>query len=383
MSKWVNSFRTKVKKLLPTSKRRIVEEQYEFKEDLGTGNYSVVKKAVHKKTGEVVAIKIYDKRHISVFDKGCINTEVEILKTLKHPNVINIKEAYNGPKRLYIVMEFMGGGELLGLIQKRKVFPEKEACKIFHQIVSALSYLHSIGIVHRDIKPDNLLLTTQGEDAVVKIADFGFAKRIGDGFLHTPCGSPVYTAPEIIREEAYNKSVDMWSLGVLLYILLCGFPPFYHRDPNKLFDVIEKGVFDFPAAQWSNISAPAKELISSLLRLDPSERLTAQQVLAHSWLSPSTTTSDTTLTPRDSEKNNDTKEKKSSREVPFQLDDNLTWKKKGKNPYMYSGEMNSTDVNSSLETNSGGEVTDASYSFEVRLDDLSVKSYSSTTEEYV
>jgi len=312
--------------------------------------------------------------------------------------VVNIKEAYDGPKRLYIVMEFMGGGELLGLIQKRKVLPEKEACKIFYQLVSALAYLHSLGIVHRDVKPDNLLLTTEGDEAVLKIADFGFAKRIGDGVLHTPCGSPVYTAPEIIREESYNKSVDMWSSGVLLYILLCGFPPFYHRDPNKLFEVIEKGVFHFPDAQWSNISSTAKELVSSLLKLVPEERLTAKQVLAHPWLSaltsnpPTTTTtttttttinSDTSLTPRGTEKNSETKEKKTSREgsPSFQLDDAALVLDFAKNKNFSSSSLYISETpsrnSSSGECLSGGDANSAasSYSFEVRIDELSVDEY--------
>lgn len=374
MSKWVHSFRSKVKKLLPISKRRIVEETYEFKEDLGLGNYSVVKKAVHRKTGEVVAIKIYDKRHLPIFDKGCISTEVEILKSLRHPNVINIKEAYDAPKKLYIVMEFMEGGELLDLIRKRKVFPEREACKIFFQTISALAYLHSIGIIHRDIKPDNLLLNTTGEDAIVKIADFGFAKRIGDGVLHTPCGSPVYTAPEIVREEAYNKSADMWSAGVLLYILLCGFPPFYHRDPNKLFDEIEKGVFDFPDPHWTNISASAKELVSMLLTLDPSARLTAQQALVHPWLNPNSVVA--TVEKNESAKTDKDLEKSGSEESFQYSEAEYVWKQKpemtkGKGPCSYtsgdSGEVNSGEINSAT----------SSYTFEVRMDEESAKSDSS------
>jgi len=284
MSKWVKSIRAQVKKILPVSKRRIVHDKYQMKEDLGEGNGSVVRRAVNKVTGEIVAIKVYDKTRLSFLERECISTEVEILKCISHPNVISLKESYDSHKKLYIVMEYMGGGELLDYIRKRKVFPEKEASNIFFQVISAISHLHSQGIVHRDVKPDNLLLTSTGEDMVVKLADFGFASRIGDGILHVPCGSPVYAAPEIVLEKPYDKSVDMWSAGVLLYILLCGYPPFYHRDLTKLFKEIEKGVFDFPAPQWTDISASAKELVTSLLKLNPSERLTAQQVLVHPWL---------------------------------------------------------------------------------------------------
>jgi calcium/calmodulin-dependent protein kinase I len=363
-----------VKKLLPISKRRIVEDTYEFKEDLGVGHYSVVKKAVHKKTGEVVAIKIYDKRHIPLFDKGCISAEVEILKSLKHSNVIYMKEAYATPKKLYIVLEYMEGGELLDLIRKRKVFPEREASKIFFQVISALGYLHSMGIVHRDIKPDNLLLTTTSDDAVVKLADFGFAKRIGDGVLHTPCGSPVYTAPEIVREEPYNQAVDMWSAGVLLYILLCGFPPFYHRDPNKLFDVIEKGVFDFPDPQWTNISNTAKELVSGLLTLDPANRLTAQQVLLHPWFNQNPDQSNEKI---EVKLEKATSEKSLSSEEASQYTGSAysVWKRtmdKGKEPYSFP------NGDSSVEAHSG-ELNSAtsSFIFEVRIDEESVKSDSS------
>jgi len=283
MSKWVNQFRSKVKKMLPHSRKRVLDETYDIKDTLGGGIFSVVKKAVNRKTGELVAIKIYEKSRLTSYDRDCTTTEVELLKSLKHPNIISVRDCIDTRSKLYLVEELMTGGDLLEAIRKKKVFSEKEACRVFIQIMTAIAYLHANGIAHRDIKPDNILLNGDSEDPVVKLADFGFAKKVGSGILHTPCGSPVYTAPEIVREDSYDKSVDVWSAGVLLYLLLCGYPPFYHQDPTKLFEEIKKAVFDFPPEQWSTVSDSAKDLVSAMLKADPTERITAQQVLDHPW----------------------------------------------------------------------------------------------------
>lgn len=271
--------------MLPHSRKMILDETYDMRDTLGEGVLAVVKRAVNKKNGELLAIKIYDKNRMTCYDKECMDTEVELLKSLKHPNIVSVKGCIDTRGKLYLIEELMGGGDLLEAIRKRKVFPEKEARRLFTQILSAIAFLHSNGVVHRDIKPDNMLLSSDSDEAVVvKLADFGFAKRVGSGILHTPCGSPVYTAPEIAREDSYDKSVDVWSAGVLLYILLCGYPPFYHPDPGKLFEEIKKGVYDFPKEQWGSVSANAKDLVCHMLKANPADRITAQQALEHPWI---------------------------------------------------------------------------------------------------
>jgi len=201
-----------------------------------------------------------------------------------HPNIIKLKEVYEDRKRLILVLEFMKGGELLQHIRRKKFYSEKEASSIIQKVIEAAAYLHKNGVVHRDLKPENLLFTSEEDDAELKIADFGFARYIGEGVLQTPCGSPAYVAPEIVNEEDYNKAVDMWSIGVILYILLCGFPPFYHDNTEKIFVQIKEGKFSFPDPYWTKVSASAKELVSLLLKVDPKERITAEDALKHPWI---------------------------------------------------------------------------------------------------
>jgi len=282
-ARFLTEFGLKVKGILPRKKK--IEDVYEIKSIIGSGNYSVVKYGVHKKTGEEVALKIIEKELVSDYERENLSTEIEILREYgNHPNIITLKEVFEDRKRLILVLEFMKGGELLQRIRKKKRYSEKEASYIIKKVVQAAAYLHKNGIVHRDFKPENLLFTSEEEDAELKIADFGFARYIGEGFLKTPCGSPAYVAPEIVKEQNYNKSVDMWSIGVILYILLCGFPPFYHENTEKIFLQIQEGKFDFPPPYWTKISASAKELVSLLLKVDPKERITAEDTLLHPWI---------------------------------------------------------------------------------------------------
>jgi calcium/calmodulin-dependent protein kinase I len=282
-ARFFSEFSLKVKKVLPRKKK--IEDSYEIKNELGSGHYSIVKRGVHKKTGEEVALKIIEKELLSEFEKEHLSTEIEILKIYgTHPNIITLRDVYEDRKRLVLVMDCMRGGDLLQHIKKKKYFSEKEASSIIKKVIKAIAYLHKNGIVHRDIKPDNLLFTSEDDNAEVKIADFGFARYIGDAGLREPCGSPAYVAPEIVNEENYNKAVDMWSVGVTLYILLCGFPPFYDEIMEKLFVQIKEGRYDFPDPYWTKVSASAKELISSMLKVNPKERITAEDALAHPWI---------------------------------------------------------------------------------------------------
>jgi len=225
-----------------------------------------------------------------------LETEVSILKKVQHPNIIALKEFIDTPKKLYLVMELVTGGELFNKIIELGSYTEAVASKCIQKVLSAVKYLHDMGVVHRDLKPTNLLLKSPDDITDVKIADFGLSKIIGDSaLLQTACGTPIYVAPEVLSGEGYEKTVDLWSVGVIMYILLCGFPPFFDDGTNMglLFDQIMSGDFEYPDPYWTHISASAKDLINNLLVVDPKKRFTADQALQHPWILSSG--SDTTL----------------------------------------------------------------------------------------
>eukprot|EP01111_Echinosteliopsis_oligospora_P018299 TRINITY_DN8296_c0_g1_i1.p1 TRINITY_DN8296_c0_g1~~TRINITY_DN8296_c0_g1_i1.p1 ORF type:complete len:259 (+),score=50.44 TRINITY_DN8296_c0_g1_i1:389-1165(+) len=182
-------------------------------------------------------------------------------------------------------MELMTGGDLFDLIRKKKYLNETEASKIISQILSAVAFLHKNGVIHTDIKADNTLLNFEHDEPAVKLADFGFAQKIGNGKSNTPCGSFIYSAPEIIKQQSYDKSVDIWSVGVLLYILLCGFPPFYDEDQEKLIEYLSHDpILEFPYECWRHVSSEAKDLIGRMLKIDPVYRISADAALHHPWI---------------------------------------------------------------------------------------------------
>jgi len=251
---------------------------------LGSGAFSIVKLAIHKKTKDQRAIKIIDKDAIKE-KKEMLEREVDILKRIQHPNIIAVVEIYETPRYLNLVMELATGGELFDSIVSRGKYSEKDAARIVQQVASACSYLHSIGIVHRDLKPENLLLENKSPDSRVKIADFGLSKMMeAQSVLQTACGTPGYVAPEVLIGEGYNQEVDVWSIGVIMYILLCGFPPFYAENNSKLFEKIMSGSYSFPSPYWDKISSSAKDLIRCMLVVDPKKRFTSIQVSEHPWI---------------------------------------------------------------------------------------------------
>jgi len=261
-----------------------MEDAYEVKKELGSGAFSIVKLAVHKKTKIQRAIKIIDKDAIKE-KKEMLEREVDILKRIQHPNIIAVVEIYETPRYLNLVMELATGGELFDSIVSRGKYSEKDAASILQQVASACAYLHSIGIVHRDLKPENLLLESKGPDAKVKIADFGLSKIMeAQSVLQTACGTPGYVAPEVLIGEGYNQEVDVWSIGVIMYILLCGFPPFYAENNSKLFEKIMAGTYSFPSPYWDKVSASAKDLVKCMLVVDPKNRYTSAQVMEHPWI---------------------------------------------------------------------------------------------------
>jgi len=263
-----------------------VDKYYTLKKELGCGNFSIVRLAVRKDDGKEFAVKVIEKKRVGQ-KKDMLETEVEILRQVDHPHVVHMEAMFETPSHLYLVMELVPGGELFDLLVDRGSFSEKEASAVMRQVLSGVEYLHSLGIAHRDLKPENLLCAGHSVESDIKITDFGLSK-VMDPQAHmkmtTACGTPGYVAPEVLRLQGYGKEVDLWSVGVITYILLCGFPPFYDDSNAALFEKIMSGNFSFPAPYWSNITHDAKDFISKLLCVDPAKRLTATQALEHPWI---------------------------------------------------------------------------------------------------
>jgi len=260
-------------------------KKYEIKKELGRGAFSVVKLGVNKKTKEKVAIKIINRNDVGQDYEKNLRMEMEILKKVHHENIIALLEMIEAGNKLYFVMELVTGGELFDRIVEKGSYSEEDARVLVKKIVSAIDYLHKLGIAHRDLKPENLLVKSIQNDTEVKIADFGLSKIIDkEKLMQTACGTPGYVAPEVLNAEGYDKEVDMWSIGVITYILLCGFPPFYSESVPEVFEQIMKAEYDYPEEYWEDISAEAKNFIDSLLVVDVSKRLTAEQSLEHPWL---------------------------------------------------------------------------------------------------
>jgi serine/threonine-protein kinase Chk2 len=272
-------------------------QQYTLLEKLGKGHFAEVYLCVEKTTGQRYAVKIFTK-HPGVEDRSKtegLQQEIGVLMGVSHPNVLCLKDTFNERDRVYLVLELAPEGELFNYIVMKQKLSEDESRKLFVQLFQGIKYLHERNIVHRDIKPENILLVDK--DLHVKLADFGLAKIIGEeSFTTTLCGTPSYVAPEILadsKQRKYTKAVDVWSLGVVLYICLCGFPPFsdelYSRDfPFTLSQQIKSGRFDYPSPYWDSVGDPALDLIDSMLIVDPEKRFTIDQCLQHPWLSQST-----------------------------------------------------------------------------------------------
>ena len=209
---------------------------------------------------------------------------MEILRIMNHPNIVRLIDFYDEPSQYLIAMEYLEGGELFDRIVKKAYYNEKEARDLAQIFLSAVKYMHDRNVVHRDLKPENLLLKSQSDDADVKIADFGFATIAETDSLTEQCGTPGYVAPEILGHKKYGKAVDMWSVGVITYILLGGYPPFHDDNQRQLFKKIQAAKYEFHPDFWGGVSDEAKDLISKLLVLDVSARLTVDQALSHAWI---------------------------------------------------------------------------------------------------
>eukprot|EP01092_Planopodium_desertum_P003606 TRINITY_DN16666_c0_g1_i4.p1 TRINITY_DN16666_c0_g1~~TRINITY_DN16666_c0_g1_i4.p1 ORF type:complete len:278 (-),score=68.07 TRINITY_DN16666_c0_g1_i4:70-813(-) len=207
------------------------------------------------------------------------------MKKVNHRNIIKLKAVFEDPKKVYLVMELVTGGELFDRIVEKGSYSERDAAVLVAKIVDAIANLHEQKIAHRDLKPENLLLKSKKSDTSVKIADFGLSRMIDEkAMMQTACGTPGYVAPEVLKATGYGEEVDMWSIGVIAYILLCGFPPFYGDTIPEIFEQIMAADFEYPDDYWKGISKSAKDFINKLLVVDPKKRLTARDALSHPWL---------------------------------------------------------------------------------------------------
>jgi len=263
-------------------KNRDIREDYEIKREIGSGAYGIVYEGIHRATGERRAIKAMNKDQIE--DKEALENELMILKQLDHPNIVKLFEIYEFGHNIYLVTEMCDGGELFYHITKTKYLTESQAAKIMRQIFSAVAYLHSKRVCHRDLKPENFLLKYENDDSSIKLIDFGLSRSLTDNeFMTDPNGTPFYIAPEILEGE-YTEAVDNWSLGVILYIMLSGSPPFYGKDNKEILRAVQKGVYTLSLKPFVKCSIEVKDLISKLLVKNAAKRYTAPMAYNHPWV---------------------------------------------------------------------------------------------------
>ncbi|KAL6961823.1 calcium,calmodulin-dependent protein kinase [Sarracenia purpurea var. burkii] len=275
------------KTILETNKVSNLKDRYTLGEQLGWGQFGVIRACSDKFTGEVLACKSIAKdRLVTQEDVQSIKLEIEIMTRLSgHPNVVDLKAVYEEEDYVHLVMELCAGGELFHQLEKHGRFSESDARILFSQLMQVVTYCHDKGVVHRDLKPENILLATKASSSPIKLADFGLATYIKPGeSLQGTVGSPFYIAPEVLI-GGYSQAADVWSAGVILYILLSGMPPFWGKTKSRIFDSVRVADLRFLSDPWDRISDSAKELVRGMLCRDPCQRLTAHQVLDHAWIS--------------------------------------------------------------------------------------------------
>ncbi|XP_078522922.1 calcium/calmodulin-dependent protein kinase type II subunit beta isoform X12 [Lissotriton helveticus] len=261
-------------------------DEYQLYEEIGKGAFSVVRRCVKLCTGHEYAAKIINTKKLSARDHQKLEREARICRLLKHSNIVRLHDSISEEGFHYLIFDLVTGGELFEDIVAREYYSEADASHCLHQILESVSFTHHCDIVHRDLKPENLLLASKCKGAAVKLADFGLAIEVqGEqqawfGFA----GTPGYLSPEVLRKEAYGKPVDIWACGVILYILLVGYPPFWDEDQHKLYQQIKAGAYDFPSPEWDTVTPEAKNLINQMLTINPAKRITAHEALKHPWV---------------------------------------------------------------------------------------------------
>ncbi|KAL2103854.1 hypothetical protein ACEWY4_000722 [Coilia grayii] len=258
-----------------------IQEVFEIMEVLGSGAFSEVYMVKERKTGKLFAMKCVKKKNKRDLN---LENEIAVLRKIKHENVVCLEDFYESRSHYYLVMQLVSGGELFDRILDRGMYSERDASQVIKQVLEAVTYLHKNGIVHRDLKPENLLYFSSDENSKIMISDFGLSKMEDNGIMSTACGTPGYVAPEVLAQKPYSKAVDCWSIGVITYILLCGYPPFYEETETRLFSKIMKAQYEFDSPFWDDISESAKDFIRNMMQKNPKMRYTTDQALRHPWI---------------------------------------------------------------------------------------------------
>lgn len=278
----------------PKSQPTGIFKDYSIKDEVvGQGAFAIVKKAVERKTGKTFAVKIISKRKVMGNIDG-VTRELEVLRRLNHPRIVRLKGFYEDDESYYLLMEFVSGGDLMDFVAAHGSVGEDAGREITKQVLEAVKYIHGMGISHRDLKPDNILIE-QDDPVMVKITDFGLAKIQGNGtFMKTFCGTLAYVAPEVIsgknsedksqNKNKYSSLVDMWSIGCLVYVILTGHLPFSGSTQDQLYKQISRGSYHEGPLKDFRISDEARNFIDSLLQVNPKDRLTAEKALDHPWI---------------------------------------------------------------------------------------------------
>ncbi|XP_040265776.1 serine/threonine-protein kinase H1 [Bufo bufo] len=262
-----------------------VTAKYDIKALIGRGSFSRVVRVEHKASKQPYAIKMIETKYRE--GREVCESELSVLRRVRHTNIIQLIEVFETQERVYMVMELATGGELFDRIIAKGSFTERDATHVLQMVLEGVKYLHTLGITHRDLKPENLLYYHPGTDSKIMITDFGLAsarKKGDDCLMKTTCGTPEYIAPEILVRKPYTNSVDMWALGVISYILLSGTMPFEDDNRTRLYRQILKGKYSYSGEPWPSVSNLAKDFIDRLLMVEPSERMTATQALKHPWV---------------------------------------------------------------------------------------------------
>ncbi|XP_057605568.1 serine/threonine-protein kinase 33 isoform X2 [Hippopotamus amphibius kiboko] len=277
-----------------------IQEIYTFGRILGQGSFGMVIEAIDKETETKWAIKKVNKEKAGSSAVKLLEREVTILKSVKHEHIIHLEQVFETPKKMYLVMELCEDGELKEILDRKGHFSENETRWIIQSLASAIAYLHNKDIVHRDLKLENIMVKSSFIDANnemnlnIKVTDFGLAvKKQGrsEAMMQTTCGTPIYMAPEVINAHDYSQQCDIWSIGVIMYILLCGEAPFMASSEDKLFELIRKGELHFKDSAWDSISDSAKSVLKQLMKVDPAHRITAKELLDNQWLTGNTLSS--------------------------------------------------------------------------------------------
>jgi len=262
-----------------------ITENYDMeKKKLGEGSYGSVCRGKNKSTGKVHAVKSISKAQMKNVDR--FKQEIAIMKMMDHPNIIKLYETFEDHRNIYLVMELCSGGELFDRIIESGHFTEVQAAILMQQIIRAIYYMHENHVCHRDLKPENFLFMTKEtiEKNLLKIIDFGLSCKFdANQVLNTKAGTPYYVAPQVLAGK-YDQLSDLWSCGVIMYVMLCGYPPFFGETDSEVLSKVKLGNFSFNAADWKNVSEDAKNLIRMLLKMNPKDRYTAEQALNHEWI---------------------------------------------------------------------------------------------------